>query len=103
MKVKYSKPKGQRLKSQFWGLREYDDPNKLRSRFKYLWWCEINKKWITTEERYAYEKVDISNYNNNIKTVKSAIRHLRKQTYLAKGTQFFLSNKCVDYDVIITI
>lgn len=100
MIIKYSKPKGRRLKKQFWDLVLNNNPNG-----GHLYWNKVLNKWMTIDEWIEQGKIGEPNlYNSKIKTLKSAIRHLKKHThYLPKSSVFRLVNKYVGCDIFITI
>ena len=96
MKIKYNKPKGQRVNRYFFGLRCVSNEEES------YWYYYNEDKW------YLNKKVEdhgcCSNYNEDINTFKGAIRKIKKYSkYLPKGTEFYLSNRYREYDVEITI
>lgn len=98
MKIKYYKPKGQRIKRFFTGIC-CESTN-----VEVYWYYDKEDKWCTSEEDIGQYKGGCGNYNNNIHTLKAAKRKIKKYSkYLSKGTIFTLSNKYIGYDIEITI
>lgn len=98
MKIKYDKQKGQRVNRYFRGMRCESKDNKT------YWHYHEEDKWYLNEESRDKPYHRCGNYNNNIHTLKTAIRKIKQYAlYLPKGTVFKLSNKYVGYDVEITI
>lgn len=86
MKLKFDKPRGQRVMRRFHGIEIVDGND--------CWWDETNKKWD-----------DISNIRGSCsnffpcKTVRAFKRHIRKHSsYMGKG-RFRLASMYVGYDV----
>lgn len=98
MKIKYNKPKGQRVNRFFTGMTcETKDGETY-------WYYDKHDKWCTTKEDREQYNGMCGNYNNNIHTLKTAKRKIKKYSkYLPKGTMFILSNRYVGYDIEITI
>lgn len=94
MRIKFNQPKGSRIKnSGFTGLTTWCDFN----------WCEHLEMWIDNDKCYLKD-IRYSSHNSNIKTLRSAIRHLNKHKhYLPKRTCFTLRSKWVGYDIEIII
>lgn len=98
MKIKYEKPKGQRINRFFAGM---SCKNKYG---KTYWYYDKEDKWCTDAEDIGQYRGCCGNHNNNIHTLKTAIRKIKKYSkYMPKGTIFKLSNKYVGYDIEITI
>lgn len=98
MQIKYNKPKGQRIKRYFFGIRCVSTEGES------YWYYYKEDKWCTTEEDREQYSGMCSNYNEDINTLKGAIRKIKKYSkYLPKGTEFYLSNRYRDYDVEIII
>ena len=97
-KIKYDKPKGQRINRYFHGMRCENKDGET------YWHYQEEDKWCTDKEDIGQYNGMCGNYNNNIHTFKTAIRKIKQYSkYLPKGTIFKLSNKYVGYDVEITI
>lgn len=107
MLIKYNKPKGLRIKkgtvkclsgkriNMFYGLDiTYNPKNET------LLWCPSHNKWCTTEE---WKIGPAGTIKDSIYSLKAAIRHLKKQTYLPKGTIFTLQSNFFGYDIEIII
>jgi hypothetical protein len=106
MKIKYYKPKNARIKKgttkmeygskkrkyNFFGLTMIDGNNS--------WWCEDLNKWCKLEEVKGKE---FSNYNNDIKSLKAAISHIKRHPELKKGIIMNLSGNFRYYDIDIII
>jgi hypothetical protein len=98
MKVKFKQSKGNRIRKQFnWFECEDSD----------IWWSEKLNKWVSKSKTEATKEDKkargcISNYIE-IKTLKSAIRHLKKQTYLPKGLKFYLTDDYCKHEIYITL
>jgi hypothetical protein len=105
MKVKYDKPKGYRIKkgtyksikagrrfSIFMGLevlnRDYD------------FYSDDLNKWVTTH-KMCEAGGNGGTRNDNIHSLKSVIRHIKKHNELEKGTELRLTSRFRDYDIII--
>lgn len=98
MKIKYDKPKGQRANRYFFGMRCVSKDGES------YWYYYNEDKWYLNKEVENEEHGCCSNYNEDINTLKGAIRKIKKYSkYLPKGTEFYLSNRYRDYDVKITI
>lgn len=96
MQIKYNQPKGQRVKRYFFGLRCVSKEGES------YWYYYKEDKWYLNARIEG--KGCCGNYNENINTLKGAIRKIKKYSkYLPKGTEFYLSNKYRDYDVEIRI
>lgn len=102
MKVHYDKPKGKRVKKgsvkwhgmrvrMFNGLTIYD-PNCNMD----LWYFHDMDKWCGFEEGFGR----CTNRNNNIRNLKQAIRHIKKQD-VPQGTMFELSSNFIGYNIYI--
>lgn len=105
MKVYYDKPKGKRIKKgsvkwkgrrvrMFSGLTQIYNPN--HEGFVELWYFHDIDKWCEFEEGQGR----CSNRNNNIKNLKQAIRHIKKQN-IPKGTVFELTSNFIGYNIYI--
>ena len=106
MKVKFRQPKGLRTfkgsvkirgKNNripwFFGLENEDDP--------LLVWCDKLGVWVDlrTEHNDMYP---LSSINESIKSVKAAIRHVKKHDEIPKGTRMLLVSNFHGCSVEIT-
>lgn len=93
MKIEYESPKGKRIKSgQFTGLD--------------IWSC-TDECWVWSDTTKTWSKYDnaigsLCNCNTNIKSLKSAIRHLQKHEEIPRGLTFRLWSKWQNYSINIT-
>ena len=95
MKIKFNRPKGQRIESVgFVGLTTWCE-------YK---WCKNTNTWVSNEQCYLND-IDGDDYNYSIHSLKSAIRHINKHKhYLPKGVTFTLRSVYVgNYDIDIII
>lgn len=105
MKVKFSKPKGQRIykgtvkvpgKSKrfpiFLGLENMDN--------NYLMWSDELGIWIGRHNRPDGE-YSLCSMSKPIRSVKAAIRHIRNHDEIPKGTKMVLMSNFDGYDVEI--
>ena len=102
MKIIYDAPKGYRIKkgtSKVYGTRQNNFIGLTCS--DYYWWVESAKKWKKIEDIAKDESS--SSHNNNIKNLKQAIRHLKKQRNVPKGTKFILVSLFGGYSINITV
>jgi len=98
VKIKYDKPKGQRVNRYFRGMRCEDKDGET------YWYYDRIDKWCNDKEDMDQYNRGCGNYNDKIHTLKTAIRKIKKYSkYLPKGTIFKLSNKYRDYDIEIII
>jgi hypothetical protein len=99
MRIKYDKPKNQRIKKgttkyngrrilNFWGIE-----------CSGYWWHDKTYKWIKLED--WHNEGNVSTINLNIKNLKQAIRHVKKHSYLPKGIEFRLASNLRGYDIYI--
>ena len=83
MKIKYDKPKGQRVNRYFTGIRCKSEDGET------YWYYEKHDKWCTSQEDRDNYNGMCGNYNTNIHTLKTAIRKIKKYSnYLPKGVIF---------------
>ena len=98
MKIKYDKPKGQRINRYFMGMSCKNKDGET------YWYYDKEDKWCTDSEDVGQYNGMCGNYNNSIRTLRTATRKIKKYAkYLPKGTIFKLSNKYSGYDIEITI
>ena len=98
MKIKYDKPKGQRINRYFFGMRCVSENGES------YWYYYKHDKWCTSQEDKDTYNGMCGNYNTNIHTLKTAKRKIKKYSmYIPKGTKFILSNKYIGYDIEIII
>lgn len=106
MKVRFEKPKGQRVykgtvKVQsknkrypiFLGLENIDD--------NYLMWSDELGRWIGRHNRPEGE-YSLCSISKPIRSVKAAIRHVRNHNEIPKGAKMVLMSNFVGHDVVIT-
>lgn len=105
MKVKFSKPKGQRIFKgtvkipgktkrfpMFLGLENMDD--------NYLMWSDELGKWVGRHNRPDGE-YSLCSMSKPIRSVKAAIRHIRKHNEIPNGAKMVLMSNFDGYDVEI--
>ena len=106
MKIKYYKPKNARIKK---GTTKVKGDRRRRDNFLGLtmisdednsWWCEDLNKWCTLEEAKG---LDFSTHNDDIKSLKAAISHIKRHPELKKGTIMNLNSnfRYCDIDIIV--
>lgn len=92
MKVKYTMSKGKRVKNYgFYTISAYTKDGKT------MWHDHINDIWAET---FKYMDMFGTTSDYSIKSVKSAIRHIKKWN-VEKGTKFVLKSIFVNCDVTI--
>lgn len=105
MKIKFNQPKGCRIYKgtvkvphkknripMFMGLENMDD--------NCLMWCDGLGRWIGRHENP--EGCDsLCTMSKPIRSVKAAIRHIRKHDEIPKGARMILVSSFVGYDVEI--
>lgn len=108
MKVRFLRNKGHRVMKGtvkiphhenrtpvFGGLENVDN--------HYLDWCPELNKWIPMSERNNYENgISLFSVNHKIRSVRAAIRHIKKHNEIPKGTTMRLVSYFVGCDVEIT-
>ena len=105
MKVKFSKPKGQRI---FKGTVKVQGKNKRFPMFlglenmddNYLMWSDELNKWIGRYDRPEGE-YSLCSMSKPIRSVKAAIRHVRNHSEIPKGAKMVLMSNFDGYDVEI--
>ena len=105
MKVRFSKPKGQRVykgtvkvpgKNKrvpvFLGLENIDD--------NHLMWSDELNMWVGRHNKPEGD-YSLCSISKPIRSVKAAIRHIKKHDEIPKGAKMFLMSNFVGYDVVI--
>lgn len=108
MKVRYEQTKGNRIKKGAIKISVGDRVVKMNNFFGLrlatygtdLCWCDELDKWCNTIESLGFST---STHNTNIKNLKQAIRHLKKQKQLRKGTEFVLESNFRNHNIHIII
>lgn len=107
MKVRYKQAKGNRIKKGSIrvdnGLRKFKINNffELRpAKYGDFYWCEEVNKWLAYDD---VKELNTSSHNANIRNLKQAIRHLKKQTDIPKGSKFILESNFEGFDIYIII
>lgn len=106
MKIKHPFPKGKRY---FCSSQKVPGNRRKLHRLPFywgltingLWWNETLKKWGTFEE-FKETHTNYGTHMETIKSVKAAMRHIRKHNEIPKGTKVRLCSNFVGCDVIIT-
>lgn len=103
MRVIYQRPRGQRVKKGTFKIKgrskRVDIFDGLYS-YSSLYWSTKLNKWIDSknesESKYGY-----SSSNQNIKNLRSAIRHIKKHNEIPKGSKFVLESRLRGYSITI--
>ena len=103
MKVKYCKPRKQRIKKGSIKVNNRRIPNFIRLVCEDdLVWSYDLENWFDVN-RYRDIKIGChSGFNSNIRNLKQAIRHIKKHKEIPKGTRFTLESAFEGYDIYIT-
>ena len=103
MKIKYNQLKGYRIKKGTFKLSNSNRENIFRwleCNDTLMWWNYDKKKWLPLSECQGNR---FSSCNDTIHSLKSAIKHMDKQSvYLPKGMKFTLGGRLMGYDIEIT-
>lgn len=106
MRIKYYKPKNARIKK---GTTKVKGDKNRRVNFLGLtmisdndnsWWCKDLNKWCTLAE---VKGLDFGTHNDDIKSLKAAISHIKRHPELKKGTIMNLNSnfRYCDIDLIV--
>lgn len=107
MKVKFNRKKGNRVLK---GTVKIHGKNKripmymgltCTDNIGLMWAQEINK-WVSFKDSSSIGNYTLCTHSGPIRSVKAAIRHIKKHNEIPKGTSMTLVSSFVGYDVIIT-
>lgn len=106
MKIHFEKPKGQRLKSRFWGMGTFGDGDVFWnwSDHHRCWFYHIfddeTDKWIWYDAN-GNRIEEVGSYGNilHCRSIRAFRRRMKKAP---KGVEFYLVNRYIGYDVTAT-
>ena len=100
MRVIFEKPKGLRIKSgthkgSFGRYRNF-----VWAEIDGYWWADEAKKWMLLDDFYGNNiNGGCSTGCNEVKNVKQLVRHMKKHSYIPKGTKIRLASRFIGFDV----
>lgn len=103
MKIKYTAPKGKRIKkgsTKIEGGRRLNNFSSI-TMMGDLWWDKVDKKWRNIDDIPATHSYS-SNYYG-IHSLKACISHIKRHPEIPRGTWVMLNSNFVGYDICIRV